>query len=310
MIHRFKYYFHFLARALREEGLKATGARLSDFLRRRSFGFGLVLEWLDYQFFSRSRHTPATVISIIDPGNSLKKVARWALYCSFDHNSKISQHVLSQLSFLKGHGFSVLFISSSPELGPEAQALLSPLCAVIIHRKNMGHDFGSWRTGYDLIRPFLDRTTPVILMNDSCFGPYSSLDALFKLLEDHPNSVIGVTKNYLIEEHIQSYFLGFGAETVRAGIFDEYMNRIRLLATKEGIVRFFEIGGSHFLRKRDVPLKALIDPIDKPVASMIQEFGSDDALKDPMGRALVERGLMPFYKRSNGAPLNLPLVSA
>ena len=199
-----------------------------------------------------------------------------------------------------------MFISSSPQLEPGDVRKLSCFCQVIVHRKNIGHDFGSWRTGYELIKGSLNRTVPVILMNDSCFGPYGSMDSLFTLLTEEPHSVVGVSKSYLIEEHLQSYFLGFGSETVRQGHFDSYMSRIRLLATKEAIVRFFEIGGSHYLKKLKVPLNALVDPLQEPVAQMLKISKSDNAIKDPVGTELVEKGLSPFYKRSNGAPLDLP----
>ncbi|NBW98094.1 hypothetical protein EBR03_00840 [bacterium] len=310
MMNRLEYYIRFFIRTLSEDGLYPTVLRFSDFLKRRRLGFGLLAEWFDYQVSSRFRSPQDSLITLLDPNQTLKTSAPWTLYSSFDKGSVISEDVLSQLSVLKKAGFNVMFISSSPELGPNSIIQLSPLCEVIVHRQNIGHDFGSWKTGYELIKPWFDRRRPILLMNDSCFGPYSSMNSVFALLNNNRDSVVGVSKNYLIEEHLQSYFVGFGAGVVEEGIFDLYMNRIRLLKTKEAIVRFFEIGGSHFLRKLKVPLKALIDPISDPVSEIMKTWKSDNALKDPVGRELVERGLMPFYKRSNGAPLDLPLFSA
>jgi rhamnosyltransferase len=282
---------------------------LIDFLIRRNGGFSLLFEWVDYQLISYFRSIKKTVVAIYNPKGAIKNDQSWVLYSSFDSDSQISSHVLAQVREFARRGFSVMFISTSPRLDDRAREKLSDHCKVIIHRKNIGHDFGSWKTGYLLVKPWLKRDSIIILSNDSCFGPYHSLEGLFGVMTTYPDSVVGISKSYLIEEHIQSYFLAFGVSVVRAGIFDRYMERIRLLSTKEAIVRFYEVGGSAFLRKRGISLRSLIDPSVGIVAQLTQNLNCDNALKDPIGRELVERGLSPFYKRSNGAPLDMPLYN-
>lgn len=308
MLARLRFYFKTFFTTYNQDGFASTYERILDFLKRRRGGFSLLFESIDYHVLSRFRYPLKSIINVRyfdQPKDTCKK---WALYSSFHPDSIITDHVIAQLTSLKRAGYSTVFLNSSPKVSDNQWSQLKEFCLIAVHRRNLGHDFGSWVTGFKLIRDNLSNSDSIILMNDSCYGPYHDIFSLVhKELEKSNGTIIAMSKSYLIEEHLQSYFLLFGKDLISHSVFSDYMQRIRILKTKNGIVRYFEIGGSSFLKSKGIRLKALVDPVDDPIHKIMSYYNSHDPIKDPVGKALVERGLTPFYKRSNGAPLDRPL---
>jgi hypothetical protein len=111
-------------------------------------------------------------------------------------------------------------------------------------------------------------------------------------------TVYGITKSYEIAEYLQSYFLHFSGGLLPEAL-DGYMKRIRILNSKWAVVRFLEIGLSRWLRTRGIALKALVDPREEPVASLMRQRNVTDPVLEPVAALLRDQGILPFYKRSN-----------
>ena len=311
MLARIRYYFSFLVTSFSEEGPIRATRNLISFCFRRKLGLSLLAESIDYHFISRANNPLDSVIHVHKFESQDIKTTKWAFYAHYHPASIITMDVFAQLSSLRRSGFSIVFITSSPSFSSQQILSLNGLCTIFIHRKNVGHDFGSWITAYHLLKACMASAETVILMNDSCYGPYNNLfESLLNSDADAGCWVQGISKSYLIEEHLQSYFLLFNQSTINNHIFSDYMNRIRLLKTKSAVVRYLEIGGSAFLKSHNILLTALVDPAELHIRQVMLQHSSIDPIKDPVGRELVIQGLTPLYKRSNGAPLDLPLFSA
>ncbi len=295
MIGRLQFYFKKAMAEMKAHGLKGAVLLTLAFLKRRRFFLQFVSEWIEYEFTSRKRSLSRTVIEVLktDPLTSSKIL----LYASFDSKSIILPHVIQQLDFFNSEGYQIVWVSTSPEVNPDEFEKIKAFVDIAIHRKNEGYDFASWAVGYLFTGGA--QISSLVLMNDSCLGPEFDFHPLLSKMESEPRAVYGISKSYEIAEYIQSYFLHFGDHTIQTGVVTKYFSRIRILNSKWGIVRFFEIGGSKFLLKEGIPIKSLVDPKDPKVFEVMSWYQLGDPVKDPAGKEWIKRGLSPFYKRSN-----------
>ncbi len=265
------------------------------FLIRRRFFLGFIFESIEYQFFSRLRNIDLTLIRTLkqQPITASKVL----LYASYDSNSVIQPHVVDQLSFFSQAGYQIVWVSTSNEVSVFEFNKIHDFVKIALLRSNEGYDFASWRLGYELVKDL--KIDSLIMMNDSCLGPAFDFTPLLQRMEILEDVAYGITKSYEIAPYLQSYFIHFGRKLIESGLVRRYFNRIRILKSKWGIVRFFEIGGSQFLENAGIELRALVDPKDAKVATVMSELKLTDPVRDPAGKKWVELGLNPFWKRSN-----------
>ncbi len=297
MIGRLVYYLSRFRRVLENQGPKVAAAKVLDFLARRRVFLGFLFESIEYHVISRFRDLDATRIqswtfSSLPSGRVL-------IYVSFDAHSEIRPPVIEQLEAFQRLGYQTIFVSTSPQLGPSQLDSLRNSCHMVIHRKNLGYDFCSWKLGYQALSTDRGAIESLILMNDSCFGPSFDLQNVLQQMRQAPGAVFGITKSYEIDEYIQSYFFHFGKDLLRTALVDRFFDRIRILNSKWAIVRYFEIGSSRFFRRRRVPLLALVDPREPRIAEIMKRHSQTDPVVDPVGKIWNELGISPFYKRSN-----------
>ena len=307
MLLRLKHYVSQLKRLLANDGWHGALTTSVKFLIRRKFFLQFAAETFEYQVLSRFRPLGSTLIEL-HPTSQKPCMNRWAFYVTYSQNSQIAGYVINQVKALSESGYEVLLISSSPQIPDHEIQKVSPFCRAVLHRQNRGYDFASWATGYQVASEnpawaaSLKEAESVILMNDSCFGPYQPLGPILERMRAARAAVFGISKCYELGEYIQSYFMHFGSELIKKGVLADYIRRIRILHTKWGIVRFFEIGGSRWLNSQGFELMALVDPREPEIAQLLTEFSESDPVRDPVGKALIERKLSPFHKRSNSTP--------
>ena len=135
------------------------------------------------------------------PGFDVMKPAegegRWALYFVFAPDGRAAAQHLFTLSALRSMGFRVLIvIATHAAIDPAFDAADG-----LIRKDAAGFDFSGYRIGLaHLAERFA--SVDVAVMNDSVFGPFADLQALF---ERTPWRMTGFTASYAIEPHIQSY---------------------------------------------------------------------------------------------------------
>jgi hypothetical protein len=303
---RFRYYLGRGAAAVRADGALSALRQFTAFLVRRWFFLQLAWESLEFHLIAPRRSALATLRMATRGTIPLATVPRnLLLYSSFDAESRIHEHVIAQLRAYHVVGFCTIFITTSPHLTQQDIDLLHPWCAAILHRDNVGIDFGSWKTAYEWMqgepegRQYLGTLDTALLANDSCYGPFHDLAPFISRMRSAPSAVYGITKSLEIRPYLQSYFLHFGRDVVANGVFTQFMEHIRLLGTKLAVARYLEIGGSVFLDRRQVPLRALVDASEEPVREIMRQLRMADPIRDPAGQTFLQMRLTPFHKRSN-----------
>ena len=153
-------------------------------------------------------------------------------------------------------GFATIIVSNSPKLDAEAVQSLLPHCALVLHRRNVGYDFGAWRDGILQI-PDLTAVRQLLITNDSVFGPLQGLDTVLERCDPARGDVWGVTESFDTRYHLQSYFLVFHAAVLQAPKFSKFWRTMRYVENKRVVIFKYEIGLSQLLLKAGFRLRAL-----------------------------------------------------
>ncbi len=187
-----------------------------------------------------------------DPNQNSQK---FAVYVHYDENNLIADHVISQTQALSNCGYRVLFVSSSPKFLDNEIAKLKSHTFRLAHRKNVGHDFGSYKDGVCYI---LDgySASELILMNDSCYGPLYDFTVLEQRASASPSDVFGVTESWESTYHLQSYFLHFGQKILSSKEFKAFWRRLKYFKTRHSAIYDGEIGLSQFFLSNGFRLDA------------------------------------------------------
>ena len=199
---------------------------------------------------------------------------------SYSLSSKICIYVVypttpecaSQLVAIKSlqqDGFSVLVVSNKYLEESLRQKILS-FASVLIERVNFGYDFGAYREGVlYLYENELDKKlTHLMLMNDSCWYPMSSVSwpALAMSLEKDfvgATSAHGVSRRKLDSDpqkhwfinkahrnfHYASYALMIGPKVLQEPRFKNFFLKLPLTSTKKFTVRRGEVGLTQLVKR-------------------------------------------------------------
>lgn len=131
--------------------------------------------------------------------------------------------------------------------------------ALVVHRANFGHDFASWNTARELIGSSLNQSTEILLVNDSCYGPFSRLNEILGRMRDRDLDVVSLTDGWFGSHHLQSNFLLFNETAVRSRTLDDFFEQYDFPILKSSIVGKGEIGLSRFLRAKELRIGAVFD---------------------------------------------------
>jgi rhamnosyltransferase len=167
------------------------------------------------------------------------------IFAHFDKHDQIKAYVLYYLEQLKQVCDQIIFVSSA-SLDHEQCSRLNHLCAKIIIRENVGHDFYSYKTGIDAIEN-INEIEQLILCNDSCFGPLFPLPDIFARIALLKADFWGMSANSRPQFHLQSYFLVFNNKIINSDSFKIFWQELQVLNDKDQIIFNYEIGLSQKL---------------------------------------------------------------
>ncbi|HAV09998.1 MAG TPA: polysaccharide biosynthesis-like protein [Dehalococcoidia bacterium] len=170
---------------------------------------------------------------------------RVAVFAHFDRDNIVDDYVLYYLEQLRHVAHHIVFVTASQINQPET-ARVSKLCDAVIVRENIGYDFASWRAGINSITNLADYDE-LILCNDSVYGPLFPLQDSFARMQEKQCDFWGMTDNYEIAYHLQSYFLVFRKNVFISKAFTDFWNSLDTGKTKWEIIREYEIGLSQVL---------------------------------------------------------------
>lgn len=194
----------------------------------------------------------------ISPVERKKSSTPFMIYVHWDPSGCIREDIIDQLRAYRDHT-RLAFVSAAPELvdRPKDLEVLKSLCDVVVVRRNEGYDFGSWRAGISFCDNLAGNAEWLILVNDSCLGPFYSVDRIFNALGNACEDVVGLTDNLEISYHLQSYFIAYHRRVHRSPLFNYFWKHIGVWNTKMDLIRAYEVGWSQSLANAGFSLGAL-----------------------------------------------------
>jgi lipopolysaccharide biosynthesis protein len=161
------------------------------------------------------------------------------VFVHYDPGDRLDPYVTRYLSALKGCGLDILLVSSS-NLDAAGLAEVAPSLTGAICRENRGLDFSGWALAFELFPQLLD-CEALVIANDSVYGPVGDLGAMIARMRGSSCAVWAATRNYEIEEHVQSWFVWFERAALRSDAFRTFWSGVLPLSDKQAIIESYEI---------------------------------------------------------------------
>lgn len=200
---------------------------------------------------------------------------RILLYVHFNKYKRVSNHVFYQLEQLKPLFSKILFISNSHIEEATKKKLHDEFgISNLLERDNQGYDFAAWRDGMSAVGfEELKNYDSLTLMNDTCFGPLWDLEPIYKRFEaDTQVDFWGMTnfrKTKYFEEHLQSYFVTFKQQILRAISFQEFWTKVKDFTDVQDVIDHYETKFTQYFTEAGFTYQALFDTRLEEVADLI-----------------------------------------
>jgi lipopolysaccharide biosynthesis protein len=180
------------------------------------------------------------------------------VFAHYDPAGCIEDYVAFHVKALAALGLEVVFVSTAEAIAVAELAKILPYTSRVLVRRNVGLDFGSWKTGLARIADLTARPR-LVLTNDSVFGPFRDLAPIFAEMERRGLDLWGMTTSDEIAWHVQSYFLVFERRLLSSAEFGAFWDDFRFYLRKPSIIRNGEIGLSQRMRERGFAVGAFVD---------------------------------------------------
>jgi len=179
-----------------------------------------------------------------------------AIYASYTVSGSLNGHHRRQIAELHEAGYKVILSHA-----PGRIARIRCEADVLLLKKNIGHDFGSWWAGLTFVRErddaFIDKMSALLLLNDSYFGAVPA--AAIRAMEALDADVAGLTDSHQVEHHLQSYCLLCKGEYLKSGGFTDMLLNYSFPASKADVIHEGEIALSRAIKKSGGSIEALHD---------------------------------------------------
>jgi len=205
---------------------------------------------------------------------------RILFFVHYHKYNNLADYVIYLLQHIKHLYSKVVFISNSL-LDEQQNSRLVGLYNSIILRENKGFDFGAWKDallqeGWDNLAAY-DNIT---LMNDSCFGPFYDMEAMYNQMEQKDVDFWGVTDykatkagmpgtNKSVPTHIQSYFMCFTNKIIRKEFFKNFWEKVVYEKDVHTVVQKYETRLTNLLKKKGFNCGSLLEAQNKENMSIM-----------------------------------------
>lgn len=178
-----------------------------------------------------------------------------AIFAHYDKDCIIDDYVLFYLKELKNVADRIIFVSDC-ELDEEQISKLKGIVDYTLAQKHGEYDFGSYKRGIQLAMEngLYENTDNLILLNDSCYGPFGSLKNLFEEMNAKDCDFWGFASNenrygdslFEVPEaenmHVQSYFIVLKKQVLHSNAFKDFILSVKKESTKKDIIFNYEMG--------------------------------------------------------------------
>ncbi len=197
---------------------------------------------------------------------------RLTILAGYDKQSIIDPYVKTIIKDLKKNSSKVIAVfdfentrNLKPEKGVET-----------IFKKHGEYDFGSWKIGLESVKKELKNYDELVLVNDSCF-PMGGLKPVFSKMKSKKCDWWGlyqVSHNGFSAYNI-SFFQVFKKQVFNNKYFLDFFKNVKKQPSIKEVVKEYEVGLSHFLRKKGLEYKSYV-----PKLFTQDPVNGKDALRD------------------------------
>ena len=189
----------------------------------------------------------------LDPQPDSRSVALYVHYSPGDH---VSGMVHEQLATYRAAGFAVVFISMASHLQEADWQAVREVCALVVHRRNGGLDFGAWPAARHFRHQIFPGAEEVLLANDSVLGPIRPIGPIIAIIREGGPGVFGLTESHQGGRHLQSYFL-LARGRIAVETLQNFLAQLRISVSKWMLIQRAEIGLTRYLHRHGVPVSAV-----------------------------------------------------
>jgi lipopolysaccharide biosynthesis protein len=210
---------------------------------------------------------------------------RLVLFAHYDPQDEVDDYVRFYLEKLHLLGWTIIFVSGSPNLRPDSAAKIAPFCSGMYTRRTLSLDFGSWHLGWQQMKrrgwqlAAFDR---LLLANDSVYGPLFDLTEMFSQFAGA--DMYGVTENRELSPHLQSYFLLWDLNGKTRTFIEDFWQEFRYVVRKKELIKRCEIGISQQARKCGLRQKAYIS--DAAARAVAAQHGDHEHMEEVSARSV------------------------
>ncbi len=184
---------------------------------------------------------------------------RLAIFAAFCPEGEITRAQLYYLKGLKEVADNIIFAADSPIQEKEIDKIKNLVCYCNFesHRE---YDFGSYKRGliYALEKNLLNGIEELIICNDSCYAPIYPLKECFAEMESRKCDFWGMTVNYKIKKHIQSYFYVFKSAVFEKDYFKSFLMRVRRQINSRRVILKYEVRFTDYLSKKGLTYSSFV----------------------------------------------------
>lgn len=186
---------------------------------------------------------------------------RLCVFAHWDRDEIIDDYVIYYLKALKEVCETIIFVSDCSLKQAEINKL-NDITDFIIAEKHGEYDFGSYKRGFLLAKEKGLQFEELLLVNDSCYGPFYPLKPIFDKMDKKNCDFWGMTQNRYgitkfkdkpnkpaITPHVQSYFLVLKKNVFISKTFENFIKNIQKENEKNDIIIKYEVGLSQLLYK-------------------------------------------------------------
>jgi lipopolysaccharide biosynthesis protein/ADP-heptose:LPS heptosyltransferase len=185
-----------------------------------------------------------------------------ALFVTHSPNGRLKPHVYHYMDSLRRNGVPVVLIVATDTRFTIDGNLVDMTDGIFV-RHNQGYDFAAWAHVLRLHSQFCSATI-LYLVNDSLIGPTNdeSFGHILHRLRNSPADVIGLTENYEIRWHLQSYFLALRSRVVSSVLFQQFIQSVVSYEDKVDVIYRYEIPLAPSLAAAGFKCEAMFRAID------------------------------------------------
>ena len=219
-----------------------------------------------------------------------------SIFSHFDDKNEIKEDVIFYIKALSKIS-DIIFVSTAEDLSSQEIKSIEPYCKDIIVKKNIGYDFGAWKTGLNHLGTALDAYESLILCNDSVYGPLFDLDAILTSMKSY--DFWSMTDNYEIEYHLQSYFVVYNKTAFTHPVFQAFWENFKIYEDKQTLIEHNEIGFSQDMMQTGLSYHSYYSVKDRNYVNVLQYHWD----------TLITEHQFPFIKKEllKRNPLQLPI---